>query len=421
MYFVLFLVLLYYPGIAGKRVMLNTITGDIKDIGNTPVKSFGERAPIGLFDNINFTKAYNNNNTPMLFTKGSDIPKILRLDFQDVFVTTWKDTSDSAFIYTNQNDTSKRVLTGFYDFPSPMGNFGAAVGAAQFIPNIGGTLIVDTLRLYMFVLPTQKQAKNSYFVLPVYIKNTNLNDTTLLKKNNGISFDFNGNDFDVLPGADQVEIKADTLNNRWETINGQQYVKYIFLAFNPPLTITNNNFGFVIFQGQQNPDTVRIVGAYEWGLSPYSTYGCIMRHNNNNDTVHSTYQFFWNFSAEYKQYFQPLDQKPIKQNFEMVLYGQYQAGVEELNPNAEYYSLEQNYPNPVSESSKIKFSILQSAQVNIDVYNTLGQKVSELVDEFLAPGTYTSTFNSLGLPSGAYIYTLRAGSYTTSKVMQVIR
>jgi murein tripeptide amidase MpaA len=89
------------------------------------------------------------------------------------------------------------------------------------------------------------------------------------------------------------------------------------------------------------------------------------------------------------------------------------------------YTLEQNYPNPFNPSTVINYSIPVSGQVKITVYNLLGSEVAVLVDEFREAGTHSVEFstekfrNTIG--SGVYIYTIRAGSFTQTRKMVVIK
>ncbi|MCU0407258.1 MAG: immune inhibitor A [Ignavibacteriaceae bacterium] len=89
------------------------------------------------------------------------------------------------------------------------------------------------------------------------------------------------------------------------------------------------------------------------------------------------------------------------------------------------YALEQNYPNPFNPSTVINYSIPAAGQVNLTVYNLLGSEVTVLVNEYKEAGNYSIEFstedlkNSLG--SGVYIYTLKAGSFTQTRKMVVIK
>ncbi|GBD88333.1 LVIVD repeat protein [bacterium BMS3Abin03] len=85
------------------------------------------------------------------------------------------------------------------------------------------------------------------------------------------------------------------------------------------------------------------------------------------------------------------------------------------------YSLRQNYPNPFNPSTQIKFSIPNSEFVNLSIYSALGEKVRELVNEFLSPGEYTITFDAAHLSSGFYIAKIIAGSYTQVIKMSLLK
>ena len=72
----------------------------------------------------------------------------------------------------------------------------------------------------------------------------------------------------------------------------------------------------------------------------------------------------------------------------------------------ENFSLSQNYPNPFNPSTKIRFEIQKASDVKMIVYNSLGKKISTLVNENLNAGTYETDFNGAGYNSGVYFYKL---------------
>jgi hypothetical protein len=74
------------------------------------------------------------------------------------------------------------------------------------------------------------------------------------------------------------------------------------------------------------------------------------------------------------------------------------------------YSLEQNYPNPFNPSTRIKYSIPFESNVRVTVFNALGEAVRELTNELQGAGTYEVSFNSLGISSGVYFYSIMANS-----------
>jgi hypothetical protein len=73
------------------------------------------------------------------------------------------------------------------------------------------------------------------------------------------------------------------------------------------------------------------------------------------------------------------------------------------------FALYQNYPNPFNPTTSIRFDVPVSANVTLDVYNILGQKVRALVDaEVYAAGSHTIVFNGANYASGVYFYRLQA-------------
>ncbi len=85
------------------------------------------------------------------------------------------------------------------------------------------------------------------------------------------------------------------------------------------------------------------------------------------------------------------------------------------------FRLGQNYPNPFNPATKIDYTVAKAGPVSIRVYNTLGQEVATLINEYLAPGHYQATFDAAHLASGVYIYKMTAGSYVESKRMLLLR
>ncbi len=70
------------------------------------------------------------------------------------------------------------------------------------------------------------------------------------------------------------------------------------------------------------------------------------------------------------------------------------------------FSLEQNYPNPFNPSTNIQFSIPNSGNVKLTVYNALGQEIQSLLNSSINAGTYSFQFNGKDLNSGFYFYKL---------------
>jgi len=93
----------------------------------------------------------------------------------------------------------------------------------------------------------------------------------------------------------------------------------------------------------------------------------------------------------------------------------------ETLPYLESYHLYNNYPNPFNPSTKIKFQIPNTEFVLLKVYDLLGNEIVTLVNEEKPTGSYEVEFNGLGLSSGMYFYTLKAGNYIETKKMILIK
>lgn len=85
------------------------------------------------------------------------------------------------------------------------------------------------------------------------------------------------------------------------------------------------------------------------------------------------------------------------------------------------FTLEQNYPNPFNPVTTIRFLLPQESDVTLTVYDMLGREVAVLVREVLQNGTYTAQFNGAQYSSGIYIYRIKAGAFTQSKAMVLLK
>lgn len=79
------------------------------------------------------------------------------------------------------------------------------------------------------------------------------------------------------------------------------------------------------------------------------------------------------------------------------------------------------YPNPFNPSTTINFSLPQASKVHLAVYDISGRLVTTLVDDWREAGTHEVSFNGSNLPSGIYIYRLRAGDFTAIRKMILMK
>ncbi|SMO69934.1 PQQ-dependent sugar dehydrogenase [Gracilimonas mengyeensis] len=88
-------------------------------------------------------------------------------------------------------------------------------------------------------------------------------------------------------------------------------------------------------------------------------------------------------------------------------------------PNA--IKLQQNYPNPFNPSTEITYQLPNVAEVDLRVYNMLGQEVAVLANGQRQAGPHTVRFDGAGLSSGLYIYRLRAGQTALTRKMTLMK
>jgi hypothetical protein len=87
----------------------------------------------------------------------------------------------------------------------------------------------------------------------------------------------------------------------------------------------------------------------------------------------------------------------------------------------DHFALGENYPNPFNAQTTIGFDVASSTQVQLKVFDVLGRDVVTLVDEQMAPGLYKRVFDGSSLSSGVYLYQLKAGSFTQTRKMLLVK
>lgn len=86
------------------------------------------------------------------------------------------------------------------------------------------------------------------------------------------------------------------------------------------------------------------------------------------------------------------------------------------------FMLGQNYPNPFNPNTRIKFSISQTCEVELKIYNVFGSEVQTLINGKKNPGNYVLEFDGTNLPSGIYFYSLKAdGNITDTRKMILLK
>ncbi len=154
-----------------------------------------------------------------------------------------------------------------------------------------------------------------------------------------------------------------------------------------------NNYGFEIEAANDN--------------DAFTKVGFVSGHGNSNSP--NSYSFTATDGAKYYR----LKQIDIDGGFE------YSDAVEvetELS-----YKLSQNFPNPFNPSTIIEYSIPNSTNVRLSVYNSLGQKVATLLNKKQRAGKHEVQFDASNLSSGIYFYKLQSGKFVSTKKMILLR
>jgi endoglucanase len=96
---------------------------------------------------------------------------------------------------------------------------------------------------------------------------------------------------------------------------------------------------------------------------------------------------------------------------------------EETNLNIQNeFRLAQNYPNPFNPETTISYSLAEAGRITLEVFDLLGRKEAAIINnEAQSSGYHQVTFNAENLPSGVYIYELKAGNHIYTKKMLLLK
>jgi len=98
-----------------------------------------------------------------------------------------------------------------------------------------------------------------------------------------------------------------------------------------------------------------------------------------------------------------------------------EVAIDDEEKTALTYSLSQNYPNPFNPTTTITYAIPEIAKVQLTIYNILGQKVTQLVNQNKEAGRYQVIWDAQNAPSGLYFVTFKANSKVFTKKMMLLK
>lgn len=85
------------------------------------------------------------------------------------------------------------------------------------------------------------------------------------------------------------------------------------------------------------------------------------------------------------------------------------------------FNLYQNYPNPFNPVTTIKFDITQKSNVELSIYNSIGQRVEEVNFGSKSAGSYEYKWNASALASGMYFYQIKTETFSQTKQMILLK
>jgi len=93
----------------------------------------------------------------------------------------------------------------------------------------------------------------------------------------------------------------------------------------------------------------------------------------------------------------------------------------EKPPLAHSPALGQNFPNPFNTSTNIRFSLPSRMAMKMEIFDILGRRAAVLADRTLSAGSYTIRWDAHAFPGGVYFCRLRAGRYSLSRPMVLMK
>ena len=312
-----------------------------------------------------------------------------------------------------------------------------------YIPSLtNGTFTIDSVKFWLYSFPNSPVTSGYLFTL--------FNASTLNMPNFGSStfnpstfeLDYNAAIYNNLTAAYSVD--ASYINSRIQKQGTGYTIQPSTISFNnadlTPVRDWSNSDRIMVILAKDNlndlQDTTDLIGAWEW-IAPYQQpFAAAVRHYSQGvDSLSflsstilpmkpaTTSPYYNQWLQMYPTY---MKEKEVRKDYRFVIYGRYSGdynpnSVKEVENAAEAFDLSQNYPNPVNTKTTISFSIKGNGLVTLDIYNSLGEKVANLVNQNMSIGTYTADFDASNLPSGTYYYTLTAGQYSKTLPMVIVK
>lgn len=205
------------------------------------------------------------------------------------------------------------------------------------------------------------------------------------------------------------------------------------VSWNPAFTTTNKRFGVRLDYRGDKTDTLGVLAGFgdngPCGQSSVSAFRSNFAVNSYTQWVkYSQYgllptstgaDIFYDCDSD-GQYTEGVDGATYLQNISVWTYVTIvdNVSIEETSENG--VALSQNKPNPANDNTVIGYSIVEPANVALNVYDITGKLVLNVNEGKKAAGKHAVTINTSSLPAGIYYYSLSAGEKTITKKMVVM-
>ncbi|MBL1214443.1 MAG: T9SS type A sorting domain-containing protein [Ignavibacteriae bacterium] len=128
-----------------------------------------------------------------------------------------------------------------------------------------------------------------------------------------------------------------------------------------------------------------------------------------------SYSYTDNEIAELVNYFYRLKQIDFDGSYS------YSAEIEITAEMPTSFELSQNFPNPFNPTTNIRFTLPEASNVQLKVFNTLGEEVASLTNNLFEAGVHNITFDASNFISGVYFYKLEADNFVQVKKMMLLK
>jgi hypothetical protein len=169
-----------------------------------------------------------------------------------------------------------------------------------------------------------------------------------------------------------------------------------------------------------------ISGANGYGLGTmrYSVNGKICWGHAGNSFGHSSVSMYYPVDSIYISLMtnKDINTGPLGIDFMHTVISSNPIGLEPLSNNVPAkYELRQNYPNPFNPVTQIKFNVLKSSLVKINIYDIAGKEIAVLVNQHLEAGEYRTSWDASSYASGIYFSRMEAANFSETRKMSLVK